>query len=291
MEISFDESIETTKKTEAVNIVVSDSPLGVYKYEVTETGNKDTAGVTYSNEKFYLVLTVLRDENSSKHYVAAMHYEDENGKKVNEDNRVTFTNIYDAGTLNVTKKITGNMADMDKKFKFTVVFKAVDKKIKSRIGLRFNGNDATEVETLTEADGVYTVTETSEPSTFTYEFYLGHDDTFTFTNVPATVSYTINEDKENYTEAEVVVDEDMNKVTEETGDTAVTTVSGTIEVAQIGKEDETITPDIDSVTYTNQLGTAVDTGISLDSMPYLMVLALAALGLFGFVSKKRYNEF
>lgn len=130
MEISFDESIETTKKTEAVNIVVSDSPLGVYKYEVTETGNKDTAGVTYSNEKFYLVLTVLRDENSSKHYVAAMHYEDENGKKVNEDNRVTFTNIYDAGTLNVTKKITGNMADMDKKFKFTVVFKAVDKKIK-----------------------------------------------------------------------------------------------------------------------------------------------------------------
>ena len=47
----------------------------------------------------------------------------------------------------------------------------------------------------------------------------------------------------------------------------------------------------DAVVITNNKGVVVDTGISLDNMPYIMVLALLALGLVGFVSKKRSMEF
>ena len=44
------------------------------------------------------------------------------------------------------------------------------------------------------------------------------------------------------------------------------------------------------MTITNNKGVEVDTGISLDNMPYIMMLAMAALGTLGFVSKKRKEE-
>ncbi|MBR5268098.1 MAG: LPXTG cell wall anchor domain-containing protein [Lachnospiraceae bacterium] len=44
------------------------------------------------------------------------------------------------------------------------------------------------------------------------------------------------------------------------------------------------------VAITNTKGAVVDTGISLDNMPYLMALALTFIGGLGFISKKRKEE-
>ena len=102
--IVFDEAISaTTQKTVNVPINADDYELGVYTYEVSETAGK-TAGVTYSNENLYLVLTIVRDEKNGKHYVAALHYENAEGSKTDND----LTNNYDSGSLTVTKHIAGN---------------------------------------------------------------------------------------------------------------------------------------------------------------------------------------
>ena len=123
----FDETDETVHDfTKNVEIdMTQDYRLGVYTYEVSETiPTIQTAGITYSTEKLYLVLTILREEDSDKYYVAHIHYMSADNLDGKDDKG--FTNIYESGSLEITKKITGNMADMTKKFTFTVVFEAVD---------------------------------------------------------------------------------------------------------------------------------------------------------------------
>ncbi len=246
--ISFDAiSVDTSKSVE-VDIDANDYELGVYTYKVTEfTGS--TAGVTYSDEELYLVLTILRDENSSQHYVAAMHYESATGT----DKSSGFTNEYDAGSLTVTKDIKGNMADMDKEFAFTIVFTAPSNEtVNSTI-------------TVSKPDGTTDIiTFVEGATTCTYNIDLGDDDTVTFNNIPEGVTYTVSEDAENYTSDNGVFSDENKSISAN---------------------------DKDTVIFTNTLTNEVDTGISVDSIPYIAMLGVVAIGGTGFlVSKKRRSE-
>lgn len=238
-------------KTEnaTVSVGISDYDnvaLGVYTYEITEivpTTNK-TAGTTYNSSPVYLVVTILRDENSNKHHVAAIHYETATGKKTGK-----ITNSYNAGKLSVTKQIEGNMADMSKKFQFTVVFTPAE-------GTAFNtavqiANDAASTNRQYEATK-------NEDGTYTIVFNLGDDETATFTNIPVGTTYTVSENEDGYTKKNT------------------TKADGTISGG-----------DVDQDVWTNTLTSAIDTGINMDSMPYILLLAVACMGLFVFFSKKR----
>lgn len=256
--------------------------IGIYKYEISETAGK-TAGVSYTNEKAYLVLTILYDSNSKKNFVAAMHFETETGEKVTDETLESlFNNTYDSGTLNVKKVIAGNLADITKKFEFTVVLEADQGTvIDSEISLKLNDGVVSEVSELSETSGGYTLTEevNSENKVIkqTYKFYLGQDDTFSFDNVPATVTYAVSEENGDYTPSEKWDD---------------TSISN----ALAGEEDDTIdvavenVADIDGVVVTNTMGTTVDTGIMLDSIPYVLLLVVVALGMFAVVGKKRSDD-
>ena len=240
--ISFDAISKTASKSVAVDIDANDYALGVYTYKVTEVAGS-TAGVTYSDEELYLVLTILRDESSNQHYVAAMHYESATGTNKSSG----FTNEYDAGSLSVTKDIKGNMADMDKEFAFTIVFTAP------------TGETVNSAITVSKPDGTTeNITFAAGVTTFTYTINLGDDDTVTFTNIPEGVTYTVSEEAENYTSDHT------------------TKADGSISAN-----------DNDVDLWTNTLTNEVDTGISMDSMPYILLLAVACMGLFVFISKKR----
>ena len=228
--IPFNEAISaTTQKTVAVPIEADDYELGVYTYEVTEhSGN--TAGVTYSNEKLYLVLTIVRDEQSNKHYVAALHYETIDGQKTDND----LTNNYDSNSLTVTKHIAGNMAEMSKKFTFTISFAApTGSEIRSAI--------STNSENGTWSDNglIYTIA-------------LGDSESVTLNNIPAGVSYTVEEDSQNYTASHD--GQEGNKA------------EGVIAADKAA-----------TASFTNTLNQGIDTGINLDSMPYIMILCLVAV--------------
>ena len=218
-----------------------------------------TAGITYSTEKLYLVLTILREEDSDKYYVAHIHYMSADNLDGKDDKG--FTNIYESGSLEITKKITGNMADMTKKFTFTVVFEAVDGEVlKSTIA--------------TNADTSGIVYNQDSQNKYKYTFEIGVNDTALFTNLPDGIKYTVSEDAENYKQTEVTGE------TKDTTEENNTVVTGTI-----------VEEEKDEVSYTNTLTNEVDTGISVDSIPYIAMLGVVAIGGTGFiVSKKRRSE-
>lgn len=214
--------------------------LGVYTYEVKEViPTTKTAGVNYTTTPLYMVVTVLRSEDSTKHYVAALHFQTVEGNKTN----AKFTNTYDAGTLTIEKKIAGNMAEMTKKFPFTVVLTAPE-------GAKFD--DSVQVmggEATLNADGTITVTQN-----------LGNNEKLEITNIPAGTTYVISEENGSYTQT---VNENN-------------TADGKIEAN-----------DTDSVVYTNTLNQGVDTGITLDSIPFILILAVCTGAVVLFVIKKR----
>lgn len=238
--IAYEEAVSATlDKNGTVSIDADGYELGVYTYKVTEVvPTTKTAGVTYSSEELYLVLTILRDETSNKHYVAAMHYESATGK----DKSTGFTNTYDSGSLTVSKNIQGNMANMNKKFTFTITLAA-----------------QTGTETKSEISSDATTGKWSEDG-LTYTISLGHNESVTLSNIPAGTTYTVTEDKENY-------DSDNGKFSDETK-----TING---------------GETDTVTFTNTLTSEIDTGVVLDSLPYILMLAVVGVGMVLFFSKKR----
>jgi len=270
---SFESKTENTKEyTADATVSISnytDAEIGVYVYEITEkVPAPKTAGVNYTATPVYLVLTILRDEESKNNYVAAIHYTED----ITTSDKIGSTqNTYDAGKLTVTKEIEGNMADMNKKFKFTVTLTAAEgTTIEDNIplvdiSLAGTAKDYNGDENIPEGDQ-NSLSYSVEDGVYTYEFYLGDGQSFVIDNLPASIIYTVAEEKENYTSDGGVF-------------------SDTAESKTIAANDE------DTVTFTNTLTSEVDTGISVDSIPYIAMLGVVAIGGTGFiVSKKRRSE-
>ncbi|EET61980.1 pilin isopeptide linkage domain protein [Marvinbryantia formatexigens DSM 14469] len=181
--------------------------------------------------------------------VAAVHTEDEGGNKTNTFN----DNEYSAGSLAVKKIVTGNLGDQQKEFAVTVTFTAPEgKTVSEAISYSDGGTD-------------YTIPASAWTSgTATAEINLKHDETVTFTNIPYGVTYTVKED--DYTS-------DGYKTTYAFGD-----------------NNKKIDSASDSVDITNNKNNdKIDTGINLDSMPYIMILALVAVCAVVMFVRKRFS--
>ena len=228
---------------------------GMYYYTVTETPS-NTAGVDYAAKSMIMVITAgYADdgEDSSLSYWAALHdstnYNDKNSK---------FENTYTAGSLKVTKKVTGSLGDKDKKFNVDVTFTApAGKTVKSTITYVNDGEksiapDAWKLNTTTNQ---YEATVTVE---------LAHKGFVQFNNIPKDVTYIVEE--QDYSREEY---------------------TATYEDSKSG----TIANDVKSTTITNQRGDdTIDTGVILDNAPYMLMLAVVAGGAMTLVIKKRREE-
>lgn len=206
-----------------------------------------TAGVTYRSEPITLVVTVI--EQGGKVRVAAVHTEGACEAKSGE-----FNNKYSAGSLSVKKTVTGIMGDQQKEFTVKVTFTAP-------AGDTVRGDitytDGNEARTIAAGDGWTGSKEV--------EITLKHDETVTFTNIPYGVTYNVVEN--DYTAEE----------------------NGGYDAASYKFDDNNkkIDSASESVTITNNKGGNIDTGINMDSMPYILMLAVVFMGLFVFFSKKR----
>lgn len=254
---TFDALTASDTNEVKVELDAEDFPgIGIYTYKVTETAGK-TAGVTYQEEPIYLVVTILRDtEDDAIKYVAAVHY----SSALTGDKTGGVTNKYEASSLSVTKKVTGNMGDREKYFDVTVTFTAPKGKVVSEAITYQVGTEKKTIEPSEWKDDVAVA-----------HISLKHDDTITFENIPYGVTYDVEEDdytatdKGGYDEAGYTYSDDANKLID--------------------------TADADTVVITNNKGTTVDTGITLDSAPYMLMLVIAAAGIMFFMAKKRrYTE-
>lgn len=233
--------------------------VGIYTYKITEKA-QGTAGVTYWGKDIILKVTVI--EQGGKIRVAAVHTEDakadgtydtsKGGTSTKNDN---FPNTYSAGSLAVTKNVTGNLGDKDKKFEVTVTFKAPEgKTVKEAIKYSENGKDKT------------IATSAWKNSEAEVKINLADSDTVTFMNIPYDVTYTVVE--KDYTTSDGYDAADYN----------------------FSDIDKKIDSANDTVTITNNKGGTVDTGVILDNAPYMLMLAVVAGAAMTLVIKKRREE-
>lgn len=219
--------------------------VGVYEYTLKEIAGK-TAGVTYYGNDIKLVVTVINDDNGNLR-IAAVHTEGQG-----EDKNDTFTNTYSAGKLNITKTVTGNLGDKNKKFHFTVTLKKPEnKEVKSDITATVAGAD----------QGTIALDWTS--GSCKYEFDLADGETASLDNIPYGVEYTVTENDyktEGYT-------------TTETGDTG--------SVAAVEQ----------TAAFTNNKDGKIDTGVNLTTLPYILVFAgVIVIAGAAFITRRRKFE-
>ena len=234
---------------------VDDFPsVGIYTYTI-QPQEGTTAGVAYYTEDIRLVITVIEAADGQRR-IAAIHTESGQPGDTEKSNDIEYT--YSAGSLDVKKVVTGNLGDRDKEFNVTVTFTApAGKEMKSVISYTDGTAKTIETSAWTEKDG-------SKQAEVTIA--LKHDETVTFTNIPYDVTYTVTEadyTSEGYDEENIVYSDDANKKIDSATDT---------------------------VTITNNKGTTVDTGIALDSLPYVLLIAVAVVGVVAFTAKKRTTD-
>lgn len=187
--------------------------------------------------------------------------------------QVTVLNDEDGGFKRVVTLVDGNDVKTD-----TILntFEAGELVVTKEITGNFSQSDDTFEVTVTLTpdegknlkEGPITVTgaagETgnvvkNDDGTVTVTFTVTHNSTVTIANVPYDVSYKVTEDAGNYTAT----------ITEDNG-----------KIKNASQE----------VKIVNNLDQEVATGVNLDNLPYILVLALVGVGLISFTVRKRVRN-
>lgn len=241
---------DTVAEKQATITLPEYTAVGIYEYTIKQNqGN--TAGVTYFSNDILLRVTVI--EQNGRIRVAAVHCE---ADKTDSNSKTDETeNVYKASSLKLTKTVTGNMGDKNKYFGVTVTFTAPA--------------GTTPAANIAVSGGSELPEGMVQPAEIRYgeatKVYLKHGDTLTFSNIAENTTYEVVED--DYT------------------DEGYAAAAYTYSDAENKKID---TEEADTVEITNMKGVNVDTGIELDDLPYIILLAVAAIGIVAMVMKKRF---
>lgn len=259
------------------------SKVGTYTYTISEVSpSPKTQGVGYTDAGITVTVLVEYDYDNnglkSSLYLTQAPGEGETGTNVGTEEKPvykvdTFTNTYDVGHLDVTKTVSGNLADQTKEFEVDVTFTST-LPVASDVTYVDDGTTKTIAAAELNVEGGKTVTIT-----------LKHGETVHFYNIPAGVAYTVKE--RDYTGGELNGENAYDAPTylvnpgpDESG-VGTESANGVSEAAAKGETDV--------VKINNNKATSVDTGVMLDSMPYILMLTAAIAGLVVLLGKKRYE--
>lgn len=231
--------------------------VGKYNYTVTEKAGT-TQGVVYAKDDaatFDVQVLVYWNANYDK-LMTSTSFTTKSG-----DNKVSsITNTYNLGDLTVTKKVTGNLGSKTEYFTVNVTLTSAGP-VLSEITISGGSNQSND---------------TSIPANWTGEkvitLLIKDGETITFKNVPSGVTYAVAEDAKHAAD-------DASGSNPSTGYTIdYTNASGTITTKS------TLASEVK-----NEKGTTVDTGIAMDSAPYMTVLALVVVAGVMMMKKRSYN--
>jgi len=240
-----DQTIDANPDEIAITVPAYTVP-GSYVYTIKEVEGT-TQGVTYdTTTEIKVQVLVTYDETDATH-TKLLRQVVFTAKDADNNKVATFANKYDLGNLDVSKTVTGNLGSQSDEFTVKVTFTATED-IKSDITYV----DGTETKTITAA--------MMSDKTETVDITVKHGETVKFTNIPAGVSYTVVEN--DYTEG------DKNNSLEGYDEA---------EYAFSDAEKKIAADDKDTVGITNNKETTVDTGISLDNAPYMILMALVVI--------------
>lgn len=216
--------------------------VGVYSYTITEKAGK-TAGVAYDSVPVTMKVTVI--DNNGVLEIAAVSFT-KAGKKLGDE--AAFTNTYTANKLSISKTVAGNLGDKSKYFDFTVTLTGEEGKTYTLPATITGGSDKSEKKESVTISGKTT-------------FKLKHGDTITIENLPAGVTYKVEETTpSDYT-------------AESTG------------------ADGTMDAEAKTAAFTNTKTGDIDTGVYLDNLPYILVFAgVLAIAAVFVVRRRRFED-
>lgn len=210
----------------------------------------DTAGVTYTTSELELVIMAVNGTTDGEIVIGSAVLATKTAD--GESKEDSFANTYTAAALTVKKQVTGLLGDKNKKFHFTIDFTVPTGK--------------TWTPDIT-GQGFTVATTTTEGATISYTFELANDESVTFGNLPEGVTYKVTETTVD--DYETFVGSTDNKTNVATGSMEKTNVD---------------------VTYINNKGGELNMGVMLDSMPYVLVLAVVGAAVIALIAKKRRVE-
>ena len=241
--------------------------VGYYYYEFREKAG-NTAGVTYAADTCAVRVTVVNDDSGALKIDSVRLY------KVNADGSLgdkaeNVTNEYAAGSLSISKTVTGNMGDRNKEFDVTVSFTAPD-------GTEIHAPIAISTSAGITGNPTEAVIDAANTGA-TASVKVKDGTTVVFSNIPKGVTYQVKETQaDGYHTPKYNGTESAGGKSGTITDTAAGT--GTVGMAQ-------------SVEIENKRETTIDTGIFLSNLPYVLVLAgIAAAALLFFAGKKRRDR-
>ena len=258
---------DTTRNKDITTAVITAAKydsVGSYIYTFHETAGT-TAGVTYDNNEYKLYVNVVNGDTAGTYKIGGAYVKNTAGTKVQE-----IVNIYQSGNLKITKTVTGNMGDKNKVFdvKVTLTVEA-GKTVKAPVTITTTPKptDAALTNPATIATGDWSGNKAE------VTLHVKDGTTVELKNLPVGVSYTVAE--ENYSDYTTSYTHTQNG-TSMTGAPTSTAV----------RANET-----DTVTITNHKDTAIDTGVIVSNLPYILILAAVAAGLVLFAAgKKRHAD-
>ena len=236
---------------------------GEYVYTVTESKENPISNVTYDNTSYTLRVYVINGTNGLE--IEKITAEKANGKT----NKILFTNTYakNDATLTIEKNTTGTYADKTKEFNFEITF------TKSPM------SDQTTFAGKIGSKPVECTAGTAKP------FTLADGEQLVFSNLPVGTTYVVKEleASDGYTPSVTVVE---NKTTTLTNKT----------VAQEGDALDTLKQDgtknlvgeaENKVTFTNTHKGVVPTGILMNNLPFILLVAVAIVAFVSLAVIKR----
>lgn len=223
--------------------------VGVYEYTLQEVAGT-TAGVDYYGEKIKLVVTVVNGGNNNLLRIAGVHTESSGAKSD------TFENTYSAGTLNVSKTVTGNLGDKNKYFEFEMALTGDGKTYGASYAVVSRGSDSSNPQSI----------KIGEKTTFK----LKHGETLSIANLPYGVSYTVTETGAK--EKDGVL---MN------GDYKVTMTGNAGVIGSATTEAK----------FVNTKEGSIDTGVTTENLPYVLLIGFVVLaGAALLIKRKAHNN-
>lgn len=241
-------SVEKAADVDAFTVELPEydaNAIGTFTYKMQEeVVGTAAAGVTYNTDYIYVVVQRTWVWNEKNEKSVKTVYAIQNSAK--SAKLGTITNKFDVGSLEVTKKLAGDFANYNDKFKIKVVLsKPKDKIIANDIFV--DGTTVTPKEWA--ADGTYT-----------FEKELGHDESYTITNIPVGVTYTVTEENPGQ----------YTRSSDETG---------------------TIAADVKaSATITNTKNASTPGGVIMTIAPYALMLVVAGAFAVVFLSRRNRAE-
>lgn len=235
---------------------------GEYVYTVTESKENPISNVTYDTSSYTLRVYVINGTNGLE--VEKITAQGANGKT----DKILFTNTYakNNATLTIEKNTEGDYADKTRKFDFEITF------TKSPM------SDQT---TFTGTIGAQSVEYTAGQ---TKTFKLADGEKLVFNNLPVGTTYMVKElaATDGYTPKVTVVE---NKTTTVTNKTVQETEA--LDTLKENGKNNLVGENENKVTFTNTYKDVAVTGIVMNNLPFILLVAVAIVAFVSLAVIKR----